>query len=90
METYVVVLLTAVTTAFGAKIVEQVAQEIKNAREARKIKRERSLTLSRQLRQAVEVAQHYRTVGIENGVPIDKFDLPDDYDGWDQAVNLGF
>ena len=89
MDTYVIVFLTAVTTAFGAKIVEQVLQEMKDAREARKTKRERHLSLSRRVRQAVEVAQHFRSVGIEHGVPIDKFDLPDDYEGWDETLDIG-
>lgn len=87
MSTTLVVFLTAVLTAFGTKLVEQVFKEIADARKARKGRENQAYRLERRVSQLIVVAEHFRNIGIKHGVDLDKFDLPEEFDGWNKSID---
>ena len=80
-------LLTAILTAFGTKLVEQVFKEIADARARKKGKEKAEYQLQRKVRQLLVVAEHFRHVGIKHGVDISEYSVPSEFEGWDEPVD---
>ena len=89
MSTGLMVLLTAILTAFGTRLIEQIFKEWTDARERKKGKERDEYLVARRLQQLVVIAEHFRHVGIHNGVSIDEYDLPDEFEGWDEFIDTG-
>ena len=87
MSTPLVILLTAILTAFGTKLVEQIFKEIADVRAARKGRGQQVYHLERRLSQLIVIANHFRNIGVRNGVDLGDFDLPEEFDGWDEPVD---
>lgn len=81
------VLLTAILTAFGTKLVEQVFKEVSDARAKRKGKEREQYKNARRIQQLVVIAEHFRHIGIRNGISIDEYQLPEEFEGWDEFIN---
>ena len=87
MSTPLVILLTAVLTTFGTKLIEQVFKEINDARALRKGKEKHVYRLERRVQQLLVVAEFFRLAALRNGVPIDQLSVPEELQGWDKSVD---
>lgn len=83
------VLLTAILTAFGTKLVEQVFKEVSDARDKRKGKEREQYKNTRRIQQLVVIAEHFRHIGVRNGISIDEYRLPEEFEGWDEFIDTG-
>lgn len=90
MSTSLVVLLTAILTAFGTKLVDQIFKEIGDARAKRKGKEREEYRLARKVRQLLVIAEHFRHVGVKHGVDLDEYTVPEGFEDWDEFIDTGY